>query len=175
MGQGKFCSTPCAMKSVSATESFKDARVKSGQTYKKSLAEGKFKRLSGSDHPQWTGGQGAAQMRRYASGKAAAYNRTYRKLNKERVREWSQKRDSIKAITGSLPRGTVKTIYALQRGKCANCNKGLNGKYHADHIMPLALGGKHEPANIQILCPPCNVRKWAYHPIAFAQKQGRLL
>lgn len=175
IGQGRFCSTQCAMKEVSTRDSFKDARAKSGVTYKNSLALGRFKRLSGEDHPMWTGGRDAAKARRNASEKSRQYNKKYRSLNKERVREWSQKRKGRKAKTGRLPRGTVTVIYGLQRGLCANCKKTLPSNYHADHIMPLALGGKHEPTNIQLLCPPCNVRKWAYHPIEFAQKQGKLL
>jgi 5-methylcytosine-specific restriction endonuclease McrA len=44
-----------------------------------------------------------------------------------------------------------------------------------DHIMPLARGGKHSPANIQLLCPPCNLRKSAKHPIDYMRQLGWLL
>ena len=41
--------------------------------------------------------------------------------------------------------------------------------------MPLALGGKHEDENLQLLCATCNLSKGAKHPIAFMQSKGRLL
>jgi 5-methylcytosine-specific restriction endonuclease McrA len=37
------------------------------------------------------------------------------------------------------------------------------------------LGGKHEPRNLQLLCPSCNVRKGAQHPLAYMRKVGMLL
>jgi 5-methylcytosine-specific restriction endonuclease McrA len=51
----------------------------------------------------------------------------------------------------------------------------LDGGFHVDHIKPLALGGQHEPGNIQLLCPTCNVRKSCTDPIQYAQRNGRLL
>lgn len=41
--------------------------------------------------------------------------------------------------------------------------------------MPLAKGGEHTPFNIQLLCPRCNVRKSAKHPVDFMQENGYLL
>lgn len=41
--------------------------------------------------------------------------------------------------------------------------------------MPLARGGGNGIGNIQLLCPPCNLRKGSKDPIKWAQKNGRLL
>lgn len=128
---------------------------------------------SGSDNPKWKGGGKATVRRRIDSGKARESVRKYRAKNPDKMREWSRKRKSLKI--GRLPRGTVNRLIRNQRGKCAICATLLNGAYHVDHIMPLHLGGSHEPKNLQILCPSCNVRKWAKDPIDYMQEIGRLL
>lgn len=62
----------------------------------------------------------------------------------------------------------IKALFAHQRGTCPNCQALLikrgPGKYHVDHIMPIALGGSNWPSNLQLLCPPCNMSKGAKHP-----------
>jgi 5-methylcytosine-specific restriction endonuclease McrA len=78
------------------------------------------------------------------------------------------------ASSGVLSPDIASTLLTLQRGKCANCKQKLT-RYHLDHVMPLALGGANEDQNMQLLCPGCNCRKQAMHPISFAQKEGRLL
>lgn len=76
---------------------------------------------------------------------------------------------------GPLPRNFIKRLFELQRGCCAACRKKVGKNYHVDHIVALAVGGKHEPTNLQILCSSCNVRKWIKDPIEFMQSQGYLL
>jgi 5-methylcytosine-specific restriction endonuclease McrA len=134
-------------------------------------SEGKLVRKSGPDNPQWMGGPKAYLAR---LPKSVIYERTkaYRKANPEKVREFTQRRHGRKY--GKLPRGTVAGLLKLQRGKCAICATVLS-KYHVDHVMPLAKGGKHERLNIQLLCPTCNVRKAAKDPIQYMQELGRLL
>jgi 5-methylcytosine-specific restriction endonuclease McrA len=39
----------------------------------------------------------------------------------------------------------------------------------------VSLGGSSHPSNLQLLCEHCNRTKWAKHPIAWAQENGRLL
>jgi 5-methylcytosine-specific restriction endonuclease McrA len=76
---------------------------------------------------------------------------------------------------GQTTASDVRRIYEQQRGRCADCRKSLRRGYHADHIVALAIGGSNWPRNIQLLCPPCNIRKAAKHPIAWARELGRLL
>jgi len=67
-------------------------------------------------------------------------------------------------------------ILGAQKHRCIYCRADLRkAKKHLDHIMPLALGGKHVRGNLQWLCSSCNLKKQAKDPILFAQKQGRLL
>jgi len=100
--------------------------------------------------------------------------------NPEKRLEIDRNRRARKA--GSAGRHTAKDvhdIFSLQRGLCANCMSPLlksgKNKFHADHVMPLALGGSNGKENLQCLCPSCNLRKHAKDPIAWAQENGRLL
>ena len=111
----------------------------------------------GENHPRWAGGLKASTRRRISSGKANESVRAYRKNNPDKVREWSSTRHKRK--TGRLPNGTVKNKIQKQNGLCVYCKIDIRLKYHVDHTIPLAKGGKHEPSNIQILCPTCNVKK----------------
>lgn len=88
---------------------------------------------------------------------------------------WQKRRAMRRGAEGSYSPADVRRIHEMQRGKCAVCKKRLNGKYHADHIIPLASGGTNWPHNIQLLCPYCNVSKGAKDPIKFMQKRGFLL
>lgn len=77
---------------------------------------------------------------------------------------------------GKLSKGIADKLMKLQRGRCAVCRRDVSkGKYHLDHVMPMALGGVNEDFNMQILCPPCNQRKSAKHPVDFMQSRGLLI
>lgn len=92
------------------------------------------------------------------------------RLNINKQNRW------IRASGGKLSRGLIGQLMLLQRGKCANCNCDLSSSGHQmDHITPLVRGGEHMDRNIQLLCPPCNLKKNAKDPIIWAQEQGRLL
>ena len=63
-----------------------------------------------------------------------------------------------------------------QGGACAarGCGRMLSEGRHLDHIMPLKLGGTHEPSNVQLLCPTCNMEKGSKDPVAWAIERGGL-
>lgn len=109
--------------------------------------------------------------------KVAAAARAYKEKNRDKINVHKQNRRARKnAAGGRLSHGIRAKLMTLQRGKCAECAADLKQTgSHLDHIMPLALGGAHEDANIQLLCPDCNRRKNAKDPIAWAQLNGRLL
>lgn len=52
-------------------------------------------------------------------------------------------------------------MYIEQDGKCAYCKCELNGKFHIDHIQPLARGGTNYPDNLACSCAECNLSKGA--------------
>lgn len=173
-GQGTYCSLACSHKAAlyPAAHS-RETREKAANTLRQAITEGRVVYRSGRDNPHWKGGTSATTRRRVESGKSAAYCRKYRKENPERAREWAKARRG--KLETRLPRGTIKRIGEMQRWRCAICRCSIRREYHIDHIAPLKLGGKHEPRNIQLLCPSCNLRKSAKHPVDYMQERGYLL
>lgn len=108
--------------------------------------------------------------------KHKAYCAAWTKANplKNCLKEHRRRARKAKA-GGSLSVDIVETLMKLQRGRCACCGKKLNGEYHIDHIVPLALGGENSDLNVQLLLPKCNWSKGAKDPITYMQKHGRLL
>lgn len=170
-GHGRFCSQRCNTAGQSAMLT-PDAKKKASETWKRKHQENPIVK-SGPAHPSWKGGAAESTRRRIESGRMAEAIRNYRKANPEKVREFRARRGEKKY--GRLPKGTVARIGELQRWRCAVCRKSLKSGYHMDHHYPLALGGLHEPNNIQLLCPTCNVRKSAKHPVDFMRERGFLL
>lgn len=137
------------------------------------------------------------QKKHYAINCNAINSRVseYRKANPEKVRaainKWeSNNRDYLRELSrvdaqnrrarkrmngGVLSKGLAEKLFKLQHGKCACCSASLGNDYHLDHIMPLALGGKNEDWNIQLLKSTCNLKKHMKHPVDFMQSKGFLL
>lgn len=105
---------------------------------------------------------------------ARAYAATWALNNKDKRCIGEQNRRA-RAVGGKLSLGLPAKLLRMQKGKCTCCMAEIDSGYHLDHIMPLALGGKNEDANIQLLCPSCNLSKHAMHPVDFMQKRGFLL
>lgn len=137
-------------------------------------------------------------MRRaaYAANPEKYRAKSLRHLNKpgardvvaERAREAKKRPEVRERITlnkqnrrrrtkgGKLSRGITPRLLDLQRGRCAGCACDLGKSGHEiDHIVPLALDGEHADSNVQLLCPPCNRKKNAKHPIDWAKEMGRLV
>ena len=109
-------------------------------------------------------------------GECAARARAWWAANPEAKRRASAARRSRGGTIGKLSRGIVQKLQVLQRHKCASCAQCIRTRpFELDHIVPLALGGRNEDHNIQLLCKTCNRRKHAKEPIAWAQINGRLL
>jgi 5-methylcytosine-specific restriction endonuclease McrA len=172
-GIGLYCSHKCSTPVRLNASLQPAAREKQLKTYTENLLLGKIKHLTGEDHPRWKGGLELSKKRQKESGKLAETIRNYRKNNPEKVREFTTRRRG--KIVGKLPKGTIKSIGELQKWQCVICKIPIAKKYHIDHIYPLAKGGQHEPLNLQLLCPTCNVKKSAKDPITYMQELGFLL
>ena len=135
--------------------------------------------------------------------RGAVYQEKWRQLHPEKASEWAKKhpermraatrrwnernpesaaiinRNSKlmrKGVPGAHTKADIDRLLVLQRGKCAACAIQLSkAGYHRDHILPIALGGDNSAANIQLLCPTCNLQKNAKHPVDFMRQHGRLL
>ena len=172
-GQGKYCSVRCAAYGVGQLWT-PAAREKASKAFLEAIEDGLYVPPKGEKHSQWTGGKKAATRRRILSGKSRDQLRAYRAKRPDVQREAARRRSRAKV--DRLPRGTVQKVGALQRWTCIVCRCDLRKSgYHMDHNMPLAKGGAHSPHNIQLLCPTCNVRKSAKHPVDFMQERGYLL
>ncbi|MDD4390237.1 MAG: HNH endonuclease signature motif containing protein [Eubacteriales bacterium] len=89
--------------------------------------------------------------------------------------QWQNYKARKLANGGTFTKQDVAQLMKQQKGKCVVCKCDILELYHIDHIMPLSLGGSNGPANIQLLCPTCNLMKWNKHPIDFMQSRGFLL
>lgn len=67
-------------------------------------------------------------------------------------------------VGGSHTAADIDLQYRSQKGKCWHCGKKLNGKFHIDHLIPLARGGSNNPDNIVCSCAYCNLSKGAKLP-----------
>lgn len=122
-------------------------------------------------------------------GKSAEYSRNWYKNNKDKAsaarKKWAGKNnESLRVLCinrrrkmagGKLSRDIVDILMSKQKGKCACCFGDLNGDFHLDHIMPIALGGANVDSNMQLLHSVCNLRKSAKHPVDYMQELGLLI
>jgi hypothetical protein len=68
-------------------------------------------------------------------------------------------------IRPAVRQAVLDDAYDLARDGyvCARCGRVEldRGAVHLDHIVPVARGGSNAPANLQVLCAGCNLRKGA--------------
>lgn len=155
-GQGRFCSQKCNVASQAAMNSAA-SQEKSKKSWKATNAANPIVK-SGAANPMWKGGKPATYQRRFARG---AYREAW---NKRRVKGGQ-----------AIESGIAQKLGGSQKWMCVVCRCDIKDGYHLDHIMPLALGGTNASVNLQLLCPACNRKKHAKHPVDFMQSQGFLL
>lgn len=129
----------------------------------------------------------AEQKKRARAAQRAWVKRNFERLKKCRQERLSQdptpsriyaqnRRARKRAQAGAISVNISTILFSAQRGRCACCRCDIGAtKYELDHIVPLAAGGAHDDANLQLLCMPCNRSKGARDPIVFMQERGFLL
>jgi len=116
-----------------------------------------------------------ARYRAENKAKDAERKAAYAKANPHVARAIQARRRARKlAVGGTYTVADIAELFRRQRGQCPACRGDL-GKFHVDHVLPLALGGDNSPANLQLLCAHCNHTKSAAHPVDFMQRKGFLL
>jgi 5-methylcytosine-specific restriction endonuclease McrA len=125
----------------------------------------------------------AAERERKKRAKIAAGSFIYRPTKKltaqeRRLRDVvlsSNRRAKQKGNGGKYTKADIAELFVKQKGKCTWCLMSLgNENPHVDHKLPLALGGRNDKSNLQLLHQSCNLAKAAKHPIVFAQQNGLL-
>lgn len=99
--------------------------------------------------------------------------KNWNEVNKEYKRILTTNRRR-KLANGKLSKNIVEVLMNKQNGLCACCGVPLNGTYHIDHILPIALGGPNTDDNVQLLLPKCNLEKGASHPEVFKKRRMNL-
>lgn len=104
-------------------------------------------------------------------------HRSWRSENREKRREAERRRQARKRgiATEVVTQAQILMLGESQRWLCVACRSGIQKDFHIDHIQPLAGGGMHCLANLQLLCPPCNRKKHTKDPIDFMQSKGYLI
>lgn len=104
------------------------------------------------------------------------YQRQWSKANPDTARaKNAARRAKIEQAPGHHTSSDVKRILMRQGKRCAYCKSSLQTDYHVDHITPLSKGGGNNPANLQCLCPSCNLHKSDKPSEEYARSIGLLL
>jgi 5-methylcytosine-specific restriction endonuclease McrA len=113
--------------------------------------------------------------------------REYKLRNKDRLFEYAkqyrERHPEVKAITeskrrarrrlvtiGEVTAADIRKMCLEQNSCCKSCGKSFSDGYHIDHIVPISRGGPHAIANLQLLCPRCNMRKGCLMPDEWANR-----
>jgi 5-methylcytosine-specific restriction endonuclease McrA len=130
----------------------------------------------------WAANRGARNAQKAAwhaahPGVKAQRDRAWQAANPAKVRQYRIVSEHRRRAAGGrgIAAADVRNLIELQGGKCAICAACIRQRKHVDHIRPLSRGGLNDRRNIQILCPPCNHRKWCHDPIEHMQALGFLL
>jgi 5-methylcytosine-specific restriction endonuclease McrA len=95
------------------------------------------------------------QWRAKNHAKARELEKSYRLANPQVGRLQNQRRRALKAQSG-VYRITTKDCAKILSNPCFYCGSQAS---HLDHVVPLALGGRHSLGNLVASCVKCNTSK----------------
>lgn len=115
-------------------------------------------------------------LKRYFTGEPCINGHLAEQANPEKARRNKANHKALKrGAVGTHTQAEIEALVRKQKYRCANCGASIRNEYHADHKVPLARGGSNDIGNIEMLCPPCNLRKSAKDPMEWARENGRLV
>lgn len=159
-GKAKFCSKTCTNAWLRAQDpEGYNAKAKAWQSSEKGKATRRtYLQANAGKRQAWARADRAKNPDRYsrywkqwAAANAEAVAEMYRM---RRARMWANP-DSIGVSVWEWRR-----ILNRSQGCCFYCGVKAD-VIHMDHVVPLAKGGRHAPANVVVACGRCNVRKHA--------------
>lgn len=126
------------------------------------------KRVANPEKARAIGREEAAKRRRdHPERERAKVRQALRKMRAEQPERMRAKnRMDQLARRARLVGAFVETVdpakvWKAHKGLCGICQKPVKGAWHVDHILPLARGGQHSYANVQVAHPRCNLSKGA--------------
>lgn len=104
--------------------------------------------------------QAAEKVRRMREQVAKDAEQRRQRLAEHNLVVVSGERDGPVQRTPPVPRRR-RAIFDKSEGKChyCGCKLQLEGRWHIEHMVPRALGGRSEESNLVAACAPCNLKK----------------
>lgn len=88
--------------------------------------------------------------------------RRWREENPEAFRAALRNRKArLRNAEGSHTEAEISQMLEDQGHLCAYCEVPLFGAFHVDHMIPISRGGRNDWTNLAVVCPTCNLRKYA--------------
>lgn len=90
---------------------------------------------------------------------------------KKKILKHIYRANILSSSDNTVTKKTLCKLKIAQDNLCAYCKVDLRGlprsNVHLDHVIPLALKGKHTIGNIVFSCSTCNLHKGKKHPKVF--------
>lgn len=93
-----------------------------------------------------------ARARKIHNRASSAYTARYPEKNRARAAAYRARRRDATVPLDPLEKAAVAALYSAAR----RLTEETGVVYHVDHIVPLAMGGKHHPYNLQVLTAVMN-------------------
>lgn len=88
---------------------------------------------------------------------------------------WSDEKAPIAETPARRISRRRRAIFERTQGKCHYCGASLqlDGQWHADHMLPRALGGADDSLNLVAACVACNLEKRDRTALEFVTRDRR--
>lgn len=87
--------------------------------------------------------------------------KNYSKENPNAAKDRSELRKEREGGARPVDDATKNYLLKKYQNQCAYCGVDLNGKFHVDHIRPIAKNGDNSIKNLAVCCVKCNLAKHA--------------